>query len=79
LTALVKVPKSVGVNLQKIIPDAEVTLNMFDEPRRADLEDAIDRLNRRHGRTTVTRAIALRATQYLSQERIPFGKPSDFR
>jgi hypothetical protein len=65
--------------LQKIIPDAEVTLNMFDDPRRAKLEAVIDRLNRRYGRTTITRGIALRATQYLSHERIPFGKPSDFR
>jgi len=74
-----KVPKSVGVNLQKIIPDNEVTLNMFDEPRRASLEAVIDRLNRRYGRTTITRATELRATQYLSHERIPFGKPSEFR
>jgi hypothetical protein len=65
--------------LQKIIPDAEVTLNMFDDARRVSLEAAIDRLNRRYGRTTITRAAALRATQYLSHERIPFGKPSDFR
>jgi hypothetical protein len=32
-----------------------------------------------YGRTTITRAAALRATQYLSHERIPFGKPSNFR
>jgi len=75
----IKTPKSVGVNLQKIMPDADVTLNMFDEPRRVALEDAIDRLNRRYGRTTVTSGTALRATQYLSHERIPFGKPGDFR
>jgi hypothetical protein len=50
--------------LQKIIPDAEVTLNMFDDARRVSLEAAIDRLNRRYGRTTITRAAALRATQY---------------
>ena len=73
-----QVPKSVGVNLQKIIPDTEVTLNMFDDPRRAKLEAVIDRLNRRYGRTTITRAIALRATRYLSHERIPFGKPLIF-
>jgi hypothetical protein len=54
----IKSPISVGVNLQKIIPDAEVTLNMFDDARRVSLEEAIDRLNRRHGRTTITRAAA---------------------
>jgi DNA polymerase IV len=41
-----RVPKSVGVNLQKIIRDHDETLNFFDDPRRADLEAAIDRLNR---------------------------------
>jgi DNA polymerase IV len=74
-----RVPKSVGVNLQKIIPDYDVTLNMFDDPRRANLDAVIDRLNRRYGRTTITRGTALRATKYLSHERIPFGKPSDMR
>src|SRR4051812_2797089 len=52
-----QVPKSVGVNLQKIIPDMEVTLNMFDDSRRAELEAVIDRLNRRYGRTTITRGV----------------------
>ena len=75
----VKVPKSVGVNLQKIILDHEVTLNMFDDPRRADLDAVIDRLNARFGRAAVTRAVALRAAQYQSHERIPFGKPTDMR
>ena len=68
-------PHSVGVILQKIVRDIEVTYNFFDEPRRAALEKSIDRLNRCYGRTTVTHACALKAAQYLSHERLPFGKP----
>jgi hypothetical protein len=55
------------------------TLNLLDDPRRAGLDAAIDRLNRKHGRATVTRGAALKAAEYLSHERIPFGKPTDMR
>jgi hypothetical protein len=68
-------PKSVGVNLQRIVPDHEVTLNLFEEPRRVALQAVVDRLNRRYGRATLTTGVALKAAQYLSHERIPFGKP----
>jgi hypothetical protein len=44
-------------------------------PRRVALQAVVDRLNRRYGRATLTTGVALKAAQYLSHERIPFGKP----
>ena len=52
-----------------------VTLNLFDQPRRATVDSVVDRLNQRFDRGVVSQGQALKATHYLSHERILFGKP----
>ena len=73
------VPKAAGVVLQNIIPDGEVTMNMFDDPRRANIDKAVDRLNRRYGPGCIVSGTALPAKDFLSHVRIPFGKPNEMR
>ena len=75
----VRRPLHVNVALQDLLPDAEVTPNLFENPRRAKLDAMTDGLNRRFGRGAVTVASSLMAKEYLNHERIPFGKPTGLR
>ncbi len=76
----VRTPSHVGIALQDVIARADVTLNLFPEMmERNALDVALDSVNQRFGRGTLTAASSLASKDYLNHERIPFGKPTDLR
>ena len=72
-------PSHVGVSLQNIIANDQVTPSLFDDSNNLLLDRVTDQLNRRFGRGTLTVASALKTKDYLEHGRIPFGKPTELR
>ena len=68
-------PIQVNVALQDILPDRDVILSLFDDPAQSRIDEAVDAINRKMGRGTVTIAAALCSKDYLDHARIPFGQP----
>ena len=75
----VREPHRVEVALRDLVPDGDVTRSMFDEAESCGLDFVVDSINRKHGRGAVTTAAAMQAVEYLSRDRIPFGKPTSLR
>ncbi len=74
-------PSHVSVALQNVAPAHDSTLDLFpddalDERR---LDGVMDQINRRFGRGTITTMTALSSKDYLSHNRIPFGKITELR
>jgi len=67
----IKIPYQVSVSLSDVLPDRNVTGNLFAEQQRIAWEQ-VDALNARYGRTTIVTASGLPAKSH-SPERIPFG------
>jgi DNA polymerase-4 len=67
-------PKQVGVVLCDLLPVANVTVSLFDDyERRWRLSLAVDSVNKRFGRHTVTMASSRRA-ETAKEDKIAFGK-----
>jgi DNA polymerase IV len=72
-------PHHVEVVLSDLTADRDVTRSLFDDGKAGKVDYAVDALNRKYGRGTVTTAAASTAVTALAHDRIPFGKPTDFR
>ncbi len=72
-------PLHVSVALQNVLPDAHVIPSLFEDTRQSDVDRAVDRINDRLGRGTVTAASAMAVKNYLDHGRIPFGSPREER
>ena len=70
-------PYQVGVVLYDLLPNSGVTLPLFgEEAHRLDAARAVDELNRRFGRGTLSLA-SVRPVSHTAPERIAFGKIRD--
>ena len=70
-------PRQVAVLLYDVLPDADVTLPLFgQEEQRLRAARAVDRLNQRFGRGTLTLASVLPVAR-TAEDKIAFGKVSD--
>ena len=68
------VVKQVGVVLYDLLPDAQVTLPLFgEEARRLTAARAVDRINGKYGRGTLSMASVL-AVKHTAEDKIAFGK-----
>ena len=68
--------KQVGVVLSELLPDDAVTPSLFDDGRGRALTDAVDALNRRLGRGTVTSASVL-PVAHTAEAKIAFARVSE--
>lgn len=67
----IRTPSEVSISLCDVVPDRNVTGNLFGDEQRA-IWGTVDALNERMGRSTIITASGLPAKHY-SPERIPFG------
>jgi len=66
--------KQVGVVLYDLLPDAYVTLPLFHEDtRRLVASRAVDTINRKHGRGTLSMASVV-PVRHIAEDKIAFGK-----
>ena len=66
--------KQVGVVLYDLLPDAQVTLPLFrEDARRLTASRAVDTLNRKHGRGTLSMASVV-PVKHTAEDKIAFGK-----
>ena len=67
-------PGQVGVVLYDLLPDAHVTLSLFgEEAQRLQAARAVDEINRRYGRGTLSLA-SVRPVSHTAEDKISFGK-----
>lgn len=66
--------RQVGVVLYDLLPNSQVTLPLFtDDARRLTAARAVDEINRKHGRGTLSMASVL-AVKHAAPDKIAFGK-----
>ena len=66
--------KQVGVVLYDLLPDAQVTLPLFDDDtRRLSASRAVDSINQKHGRGTLSMASVV-PVRHTAEDKIAFGK-----